>query len=356
MIKLIRFLACLIVIAFVTSCVKDKTDSLKIGAILPLTGPAAQMGQEMQRGQLLAKEYWNNNRNKYKTAKVDLLIEDSKSTPKDALSSYMKLRSQDVSIFTANLSSVCLALLPKVDEDNILLFADAAHPAITQKPNPKVFRNSSTSELEAQEISKTLLKKNVNKIAVLYISDEYGIAYLRELHNLLGPKISISDIDFDAKTTDYRPLALKAQQLKPDAVIIVGIGKSIGMLIQTLRTQGYRGDIYANIGYLLTGGREAAGNARKGIFYTKLKVPITEAGKWAEKEYEKRFGKQIPAEALLEFNSISLIVLASTDTKMTPLEISHNMRNAIIKLFGMDRLNSKGDILPDMEVLVDEGN
>jgi branched-chain amino acid transport system substrate-binding protein len=346
----------ILIVIVITGCAKDKTDSLKIGAILPLTGPAAQMGQEMQRGQLLAKEYWNNNNVKYKTARVELLIEDSKSSPKDALSSYMKLRSQDVSIFTANLSSVCLALLPKVDEDNILLFADAAHPAITQKPNPKVFRNSSTSEVEAQEISKSLLKKDIKKISVLYINDEYGIAFLKELHRILEPKASLSDIAFDANTSDYRPLALKAQQVKPDAVIIVGIGKSIGMLIQTLRTQGFKGDIYANIGYLLTGGREAAGNARRGVYFTKMRVPVTEAGKWAEKEYKKRFGKQIPAEALLEFNSISLIVLASVDTKMTALEVSHNMRNAVIKLFGEDRLNAKGDILPDMEVLVDDDN
>lgn len=336
-------------------CEKE-TNILNIGAILPLTGPAAQMGQEMQRGQLLAEEYWNNNRDKFKTPQVDVVIEDSKSSPKDALSAYMKLRTQGISLFTTNLSSVSLALLPKAEQEDILLFADAAHPAITQKPNPRVFRNSSTSELEAQAISKSLLQEGVRKIAVLYINDEYGLAFLKELQALLGSKVSIADISYDAKTQDYRELSLKAQKTKPDAILIVGIGKSIGLLIQSLRTQRYNGDIYANIGYLLTGGREAAGNARFGIHYTQMKVPLSEPGKWAYIEYEKRFGKQMPSEALLEFNTISLIVLASKNTKRTPLEVSRNMNTVVNDFFGTNRLNNKGDILPDMEVLIDNGN
>ncbi len=113
--KLVRIFLTISLVAVLTSgmllavsCTKKETESINIGAILPLTGPAAQMGQEMQRGQLLANEYWNNNRDKHKTPKVNLLIEDGKSTPKDALSAYMKLRAQNIDIFTTNLSSVCL--------------------------------------------------------------------------------------------------------------------------------------------------------------------------------------------------------------------------------------------------------
>lgn len=358
-----RFLLHIALVAFfafvmisVNGCTDKKPDAISIGAILPLTGPAAQMGQEMQRGQLLAKEYWNNNRDKHKTPNVNLIIEDSKSTPKDALSAYMKLRTQNVSIFTANLSSVCLALLPKASEEDILLFADAAQPEITKNPNPRVFRNSSTSELEAQEISKSLLQKKINKVSILYINHDYGLGFLKELQKTLEPKIDIADISFDANTQDYRPFSFKALQNKPEAIIIVGIGKSIGLLIRSLRTLEYTGDIYTNIGYLLTGGREAAGNARKGIYYTEMKVPITEPGKWAKVEYEKRYEKSIPAEALLEFNTISLIALASKNTNFDPMDLSNNMKSAVNELLGPGRLNSKGDILPDMVVNIDEGN
>lgn len=328
---------------------------VRIGSLLPLTGPAASMGQEMQRGQLLAKEYWNSNQKKHGTLRIDLTIEDSKSSPKDAVTGYMKLRSQGISIFTANLSSVSLALLPKVKEEDVLLFADAAHPAITHEPHPMVFRNSSTSELEAQEISRSLKEQGVKSISVLVISDEYGIVFVKELREHLN-NVMVKETPFDVRTAEFRVLALKALQAKPDAVVIVGIGKSIGSLILALREQGFDGKIYANIGYLLTGGREAAGSSGKGIYYTRMKVPLSEPGKWAEGEYKKRFGKPMPAEALLEFNTISLLALASRGTQPNPLAISKNMLGAVDELIGADRLNTKGDILPDMEVLVDTGD
>lgn len=346
----------MVFIASLQGCINNGTGLLKIGAILPLTGTVAQMGLEMQRGQLLAQEFWNNNTSKFQTPKIELLIEDSKSLPKDALSAYMKLRSQNVNIFTANLSSVCLALIPKVAEEDILLFADAAHPAITKKPNPRIFRNSSTSELEAFEISKSIIKNNLSRISILYNNDEYGLGFFNELQSILKTKMDITEISFDTNMQDYRQISLKALGNNPEAIIIVGIGKSIGLLIQSLRTLDYKGDIYANIGYLLTGGREMAGNARKGVYYTEMQVPLTNAGKWAEIEYENRYKKPIPSEALLEFNTISLIVFASINTSLTPHEISNNMNSAVNELLGSGRLNSKGDILPNMVINIDECN
>lgn len=357
MIRFRSFFFCTLITLSVLIGISNAADSsvLRIGSLLPLTGPAAPMGEEMQKGQLLAKEFWNSNRDKYKTPQIELTIEDSKSSPKDAVTGYMKLRSQNISIITANLSSICLALIPKVKAEDVLFFADAAHPAITQQPNPKIYRNSSTSELEAIEIAKTIKGKGVKKLSVLYVNDEYGVAFNKELHSQLA-NVMIDDVAFDAKAAEFRVLAMKAIQSKPDGIIIVGIGKSIGTLILALREQRFAGDIYANIGYLLTGGREAAGSAGKGIYYTRMKVPVSVAGKWAESEYKKRFGNQMTSEAMLEFNTISLIVVASKGTQFNPMEISKKMQSAVVELFGTNRLTAKGDILPDMGVLVDTGN
>ncbi|MFN8577989.1 MAG: ABC transporter substrate-binding protein [Candidatus Sericytochromatia bacterium] len=329
-----------------SSVAKAEEKELVIGAILPLTGKASEMGQEMKKGALLAKDYWK----KEKKSNINIIIEDSKSLPKDGVSAYMKLKSNNVNLFTTTLSSVCLALLPKVDEDNILLFADAAHPKITEKFNPRVFRNSSTSESEAKEIFKSLVNKNSKIIDIIYLNSDYGVSFLNHIKNISGSKIKINEISFNEDTINYKNLALKINK-NSDSVVIVGIGKSIGNLIKSIKLQGFSGNIYANIGYILTGGRESAGNLRKGVLYTQMKVNPLGISEWANKQYKKMYNKKITADALLEFNSISLIKLASQKTNLEPNQISKNMTKSVKELFGTNKLNSKGDILADVEVV-----
>ena len=83
------------VLLLFSSC-QQKKDIIEIGAIIPLTGWAAFTGQTCKEGLDLAIQDINNEQTDY-TFKV--IYEDCKSSPKDALMAYKKLRSSGIEYF-----------------------------------------------------------------------------------------------------------------------------------------------------------------------------------------------------------------------------------------------------------------
>jgi len=62
-------------------------NNIKLGVIMPLTGPVAEPGTNALNGVKIAIDRFNEENNG-KT--IDLIIEDSKSSPKDGVSSIQK--------------------------------------------------------------------------------------------------------------------------------------------------------------------------------------------------------------------------------------------------------------------------
>lgn len=85
----------------------DVTDKpLKIGAILPLTGPASVWGENIRNGMELARsDLLSNN------VSIEIIYEDSRANPTLGLSAFRKLQGIDnVSIIFSAFSSVSVPL------------------------------------------------------------------------------------------------------------------------------------------------------------------------------------------------------------------------------------------------------
>ena len=225
------------------------TEELTVGAIYPLTGPAASLGQEFTRGATLAVESARND-----GFRVKLAVEDSKTDPKSALAAYQKLRLANVRFMLTTVSGVGLALEARAREDGILLFADVAHPSITGR-SPLIFRHSSTASKEAAVIAEALKDKASEKIAVLWLNDEYGAAFRQAFLAALGSHRLPSpahDSAYTREDVELRSTTVAALESKPSQVVIVGSGKQLGLLIARLREQGYQGTIIATMGFTVT--------------------------------------------------------------------------------------------------------
>src|SRR3989475_12755222 len=90
---------------------------IKSGVIEPLAGPVAASGNYIRMGAEIARD-WINARGGIGGRKVDLLIEDNKSDPKEAASAAEKLivRDKVPVILGAWGSSMTLAAMPKLEE------------------------------------------------------------------------------------------------------------------------------------------------------------------------------------------------------------------------------------------------
>src|SRR5438552_2047597 len=117
---------------------------IKIGVIEPLSGPVAASGNYIRMGAEIARD-WINAKGGVGGRKLELLIEDNKSDPKEAASAAEKLivRDKVPAIMGAWGSSMTLAAMPKLEEYGVPMVVETSSAAsITKRGNPWVFRIS----------------------------------------------------------------------------------------------------------------------------------------------------------------------------------------------------------------------
>ncbi len=103
---------------------------LKVGAILPLSGPASGIGDTMKAGLVLAEREINARQNELK---IEVRFEDTRSETKNAVSAFKRLVDvEGVEIIFTVVSGAAMALKPLAERQRVFLFANVAHPAITQ--------------------------------------------------------------------------------------------------------------------------------------------------------------------------------------------------------------------------------
>src|SRR5207247_9118564 len=121
---------------------RESQAPLKIGVIQPLSGPVAASGNYIRMGAEIARD-WINARGGIAGRKVDLLIEDNKSDPKEAASAAEKLivRDKVPVIMGAWGSSMTLAAMPKLEEYGVPMVVETSSAStIPKRGHPGVLR------------------------------------------------------------------------------------------------------------------------------------------------------------------------------------------------------------------------
>src|SRR5712691_8190900 len=118
-------LAVTLVVSAAWSGVFAQGDPIKIGVIQPLSGPVAASGNYIRMGAEIGRD-WVNARGGVLGRKVELLIEDNKSDPKEAATAAEKLIVRDnvAALICCWGSSMTLAAMPKVEEYGIPLVVE----------------------------------------------------------------------------------------------------------------------------------------------------------------------------------------------------------------------------------------
>lgn len=133
-------------------------DPIKIGVSQPLTGAVAASGNYVTNGARIAAAEINENGGLL-GRKVELVIEDNKSNPREAVNAAEKLilRDKVPVIMGAWSSTYTLATMPKLEEYGIPMVVETSSSSkITTAGNPWIFRIAPTSEMEAKAFAKKL--------------------------------------------------------------------------------------------------------------------------------------------------------------------------------------------------------
>ena len=150
-------------------------DTIKIGVMTPVTGPAAEAGKLQQNGIKIAVDAVNEKG--VGGRKVEIVTEDDQTTNPGAVLAFSRLASRpDIAAFIGPIRSTQVnAVAPDVLKTGKPMLFGGTDPTLTQQGNPWLFRcrpNDSYSAKVIAEFGVGELKKQ--KWAVVFSTDAFG--------------------------------------------------------------------------------------------------------------------------------------------------------------------------------------
>ncbi|MCW2239382.1 ABC transporter substrate-binding protein [Azospirillum canadense] len=167
-------------------------DTIKIGVDEPLTGAVAASGTYVTNGARIAEEVLNA-KGGVLGKKIELVIEDNKSNPKEAVAAAEKLivRDKVPVMMGAWSSTLTLAVMPKLVEYSVPMVVETSSSGkITTSGNPWVFRIAPTSAMEAKAFGEKLSQFNppIKRADFLAVNNDFGRGASDEFRKMLESK------------------------------------------------------------------------------------------------------------------------------------------------------------------------
>jgi branched-chain amino acid transport system substrate-binding protein len=326
-------------------------ETIKIGAILPLTGELAEFGVDEKRGMDLAIEEINSG-GEINGKELSIVYEDSKSDPKIAVSALQKLIAtvKPPVVFSLG-SSISLALAPIIDKNKIVLVAVASTPELSGK-SPYIFRNFPSATLQAQKLANLAYSElEIREIAILYINDDLGIGNKNafvEFFTKLGGKVIFEDA-FLKDGKDFRAFVSKVLTVKPQAIYVPGYGNALALLVKQLREAGYKGKILSSQEFGYPTVLNVAGNSAEGVIYSDIPYEPTSEETDVKNfviKFKSNYGKEPTLDAVLAYDEVKIVAEIIKKVGISPLKI----RNELAQLKNFKGITGYISVLPNGDI------
>jgi branched-chain amino acid transport system substrate-binding protein len=253
-------------------------DTIKIGVTQPLTGAFAASGNYVAQGAKIAEEEINK-AGGVLGKKIQLIIEDNKSNPTEAVSTAEKLivREKVPVMLGAWSSTLTLAVMPKLEEYKVpMLVETSSSGKITTSGNPYIFRISPTSEMEAKAFAPLFKKMNIKKADFLATNNDFGLGASKEFSTVAkenGVQIGVMET-MDPKATDFSAQLAKIKASGSDTLFVTTAVEQITLILKQAKDQQVKARI------ITTGGSNSpdqliqqAGDAADGSYHLVFFTP-----------------------------------------------------------------------------------
>jgi len=319
----IILISLIISIIFISACtnltsevIKEKEESIKIGAVLPLSGDSAFYGESAKQGiDVAVKEI--NSAGGINNKKVEVVYEDSEGTSKGGVSALSKLIhiDQTEAVIGAVASSVTLAIAPIAEQNKVVLISPlSAAPSITNAGD-FIFRNVPSDNLGGKVAAYFAINgKNWDSIAILYINNEFGkglkTAFSENIKKLGGKVIIEQAYPEDEK--DFKTYITKIKESTPDAIFLISYTEVPLILTQSKEL----GLDYSFFGTGLLEDPnliENAGELAEGIYFTQLQYTTDMENSATQKfviNFKNKFGVEPNILCAYAYDSMKVLTNA----------------------------------------------
>jgi branched-chain amino acid transport system substrate-binding protein len=209
--------------ALATSFAAQAADPIKIGLVLPMTGPFAAYGKQIEHG---VKLYLSTKGDTFGGRKVELIVkDDSPGTAGDVskrLAQELVVKDKVDILAGFGLTPSAFAVAPVATEaKKPMVVMNAATSAVTTKSNYLV-RTSMTLPQITAPIASWAAKNKIKKVFTLVA--DYGPGHdaegqFKKTFTAAGGEI-VGEVRAPVKNPDFAPFLQKIKDTKPDAVFI----------------------------------------------------------------------------------------------------------------------------------------
>lgn len=213
------------------------TGPLRIGVILPITGPAAAFGPPLLAGvQLAVKEI--DAAGGVNDDPIALLQPRDEGKEPDAALELIRDGAVDAIIGPAS-SSNALKIAETVNQANVVSCSPTAGSiALTKYGNRYVMRTMPSDALEGAALARALSQSGFGSAAVAYPDDGYGQAIYGQLQSSLDTtvvKLKAAAYDSNAGPDNLQAVAGRLLTDDPRMVVVIGLPEAGGRMLSELR-------------------------------------------------------------------------------------------------------------------------
>jgi len=206
----------------IRSALAQSGQTIRLGAILPLTGPGGLIGTQQQRGIQFATDSINA-KGGVRGNKIDVVFEDNQAKPDISVLSFNKLVDlQQLSVIFTAYSGPSLAMAPLATRKKVLLINAGAQADALATASPFLINTLPTIGDEIAVLCKWLVKTGKKRAAILFENSAAGISgrdnYLKHFAAAGGTIIAQESSQFGQ--TDFRPALLKLADAKPEVMLV----------------------------------------------------------------------------------------------------------------------------------------
>ena len=282
------------------------TAAIRLGAILAITGPAANLGlPESRTLQMLTDDA--NAAGGINGRKIELIIRDSQGNAEKAISFAKQLIEEEhvLAILGPSTSGESMKLKSLCDESQTILVSCAAAETIVNPVAKWVFKTPQMDSFAAQMIYTTMKKLGITTIGVVVTNTGFGQggkAQLEKLAPANGITIAISEV-YDSTATDLGGVLTKVRAQNVQAVVNWSVEPAQSLVAKNMRQMGFDVPLFQSHGFGNINYVKAAGKAADGIIFPAGRLLVAEGLPDGhpqkqllmsyKKAYEAKFGEDV---------------------------------------------------------------
>lgn len=333
---------------------RPEENVIKVGAILPLTGPLSYFGELNKRGIDMAAEDINASGG-INGKKLEIVYGDNKGEAKEGVTIAQRFISQEnIKIIIATPSPVVMAIKPILEKAGVLFLGLTPHPDLL-KSSQYAVRVFPSAVQDVSTLAEYLVSNSISPVFVFYIQDDYGKGNLEVFKEKVGGKIEIAGVEeMRFGQADFRTQLAKVKSLNVKNLVIfehggaptVSLLKQARELIPDIR-------VFGNLSFATTPIRKLAPEITNGCIFSAPSVELKEYPTQAKdfvKRYQERFHSLPGQSECFAYDAIRILASALGKVqKIDPLAI----RAEIVKIKDYMGVSGHISFLPDGDMLTD---